>query len=112
MESAEVSIVHRGGATKIATVVGFDDPKRPIVALRFPMAGSYRANLNHGWLEAPCADWRIVDADLERLRAWANKTEHWVSIVPRSTGRPVAPTKGAKVSPKQLGFEWGGAWVK
>ena len=108
MEGAEVSIVHRGGTTKVVTVVGFDDAKRPIVALRFPMAGLYRANLNHGWLEAPSGDWRIADADLEGLRAWANETEHWISIVPRSSGRPVQPKRPAPVSRKQTTFTGGG----
>jgi len=108
VEGAEVSIVHRGGTAKRVTVVGFDDAKRPIVALRFPMAGVYRANLNHGWLEAPCADWRVDDDDLEQLRAWANEKEHWVHVVPRSTGRRVGPKKGAKVPKKQIGFEGGG----
>jgi hypothetical protein len=108
MEGASVSIVHRGGTTKSVTVVGFDDSKRPLVALRFPMAGVYRANLNHGWLEAPCTDWRVADADLERLRAWANQTERWVHVVPRSSGRPSAPKRPQKTHPKQAKFMGGG----
>ena len=108
MEGAEVSIVRRGGTAKVVTVVGFDDAKRPIVALRFPMAGLYRANLNHGWLEAPSGDWRIADADLERLRAWANETEHWVSIVPRSSGRPVQPKRARSCEPQANDLHGGG----
>lgn len=111
MEGAEVTIVHRGGAIKKATLLGFDDVKRPIVLLRFPLAGTYRANLNHGWLEKPCDDWRIGDNQLEEMRSWANRKEHWVTVVPRSSGRPVAPKKARKVSPKQAGFQ-GGAWLK
>lgn len=108
MEGARVIIVHRGGSSRVVRVTGFDDSKRPIVGLHFPMAGVYRANLNHGWLEAPCADWRITDSDLEKLRVWANESEHWVTVMPRSTGRPVEPKRGAKVSPKQAKFMGGG----
>src|SRR5687767_11105347 len=108
MEGAEVVIVRRGGSQKRVTLVGFDDPKRPIVSLRFPLAGLYRANLNHGWLEAPASDWRIADNQLEELRTWANQNEHWVSPVGRSPGRRVAPKTAPKVSPKQTGFEGGG----
>ena len=108
MEGAEVAIVHRGGTVKRVTVTGFDDAKRPIVGLRFPMAGVYRANLNHGWLEAPCTDWRIEETDLQRLRAWANEKEHWVTVIPRSPGRPVSAKRAPLVSAKQTKFMGGG----
>lgn len=100
MEGAEVTIVHRGGSTKKVTLIGFDDPKRPIVLLKFPMSGHYRASLNHGWLEAPCEDWRIAYWQLDALRAWANEQEHWVTVTDRPRGR-LAVTRAAPANPKQ-----------
>lgn len=107
MEGANVVITHRGGTQKSVIVLGFSHSSRPLVNVRFTMAGCYTVNLNHGWLEKPCDDWRIADPDLEKLRAWANEKQHFVSVVPRSTGRPVEPKKGPRPHPKQQRFEGG-----
>lgn len=109
MIGAEVSVIHRGGTTKSVRVLGWGHAERPIVRLHFTLAGTYNANLNHGWLEAPCDDWRIEPADLEKLRVWANETEHWVHVVPRSSGRPRSAKRAAPVHPKQGSFT-GGGW--
>jgi hypothetical protein len=106
MEGLEVTIVHRGGTTKRGVLLCFDDPKRPIVVLRFSLAGTYRANLNHGWLDAPAADWRIAPDDLAELRAWAHRTEHWVHPTVRRGPRPAKPKAAPPIHPKQLGFGW------
>lgn len=50
-------------------------------------------------------------AEVTIVHRGGTTTEHWVTVVPRSSGRPVAPKKAAKVSAKQTGFG-GGAWLK
>ena len=106
MEGREITIVHRGGSTKRGVVLCFDDPEKPIVVLRFSLAGTYRVNLNHGWLDTPADDWRISTLDLAALRAWAIRTEHWWHVVHRRGPRPKKPKPAAAVHPKQLGFGW------
>lgn len=106
MEGRSVRIVHRGGTVKTGVLVKWDEPVRPIVVLRFPIACFYRANLNHGWLAPPAEDWRVHPDDLAELRAWANRCEHWVHVVPRRGPLPPKPKTAPPVSKKQLGFGW------
>lgn len=106
MDGREVTIVHRGGTLKRGVLLGFDDPKKPIVILRFPIGCIYRCNLNHGWLAPPAEDWRIHAEDLIELRSWANRCERWVHVVPRRGPLPPKPKEAPPVSKKQLGFGW------
>lgn len=108
----QITIRRRGGQTRVVWwhdwLAGNTEACR--AQARFFLggeAGIGTFSLAHGWGAKPLDDWRLTEADQDKLIAWAEaEAGRKISKVPRSPGRRVAPKRGPKVRAEQMGFGW------
>lgn len=90
----DITIVNTSSA--VEKVCTFDDfaPKGAWALLRYPGAGLWAFSLRHGGMECKRHEhpsWRLVPADLEKLRAMAREREIKISVPRRAVARPKKP---------------------